>query len=134
MSSFRCTLSLEEQTFPVVHCTYEFSQETSERGRASAKVRSGLITLHLDVPDGDALLAWAADPHKKLSGLLVFEETNRPVAREVLAFEDGFCVSYEEVFVAGSNAAGAYRCVLQISAARLTLNAAEKDSAWAATR
>ena len=134
MSSFRCVLSLADQDFPVVHCAYEFSQATSERGRASAKVRSGIITLHLDVPDGDHLLAWAADPHKKLSGALTFEETNRPMAREVLAFDDGFCVSYEEVFVAGSSAAGAYRCVLQISAAKLTLGAAEKDSAWVQTR
>lgn len=134
MSSFHCTLSLAEQTFPVVHCTYAFSQATSERGRASAKVRSGLITLHLDVPDGDVLLAWAADPHKKRSGTLTFDATDRPIAREVLTFEDAFCVSYEEAFVAGSTTAGAYRCVLHISAARLTLNAAEKDSAWAQTR
>ena len=134
MSSFRCVLSLADQDFPVVHCAYEFSQATSERGRASAKVRSGIITLHLDVPDGDHLLAWAADPHKKLSGALTFEETNRPMAREVLTFDDGFCVSYEEVFVAGSSAAGAYRCVLQISAAKLTLGATEKDSAWVQTR
>lgn len=134
MSSFRCTLTLEDQVFPVVNCAYEFSQATSERGRAVAKVRSGLVTLQLDVPEGDALLAWATDPHKKMSGFLVFEETDRPIAREVLAFEDGFCVSYKEMFVAGSDSAGAYRCLLQISAAKLTLNAAEKDSAWAATR
>jgi len=134
MASFRCILSLAGQDFPVVHCTYEFSQATSERGRVSAKVRSGLITLHLDVPDGDQLLVWAADPHKKHSGYLTFQETDRPIAREVLTFEDGFCVSYAEIFVAGSNAAGAYQCILQISAAKLTLGTAEKDSAWVHTR
>ena len=134
MSSFRCILSLAGQDFPVVHCTYEFSQATSERGRVAAKVRSGLITLHLDVPDGNQLLAWAADPHKKHSGFLTFQQTNRPIAREVLAFEDGFCVAYEEIFVAGSGTAGAYQCILQISAAKLALDAAEKDSAWVQTR
>jgi hypothetical protein len=134
MASFRCILSLDDHSFPVVHCTYKFSQATSERGRVSAKVRSGLITLHLDVPDGDYLLAWAADPHKKLSGILTFQQTNLPIAREVLAFEDGFCVSYEEIFVAGSSVLGAYQCVLHISAAKLILGAAEKDSAWVQTR
>lgn len=134
MASFKCVLSLADQDFPVVHCTYEFSQATNERGRVSAKVRSGLITLHLDVPDGDQLLVWAADPQKKHSGYLTFQETNRPIAREVLTFEDGFCVSYEEIFVAGSNVSGAYRCVLHISAAKLTLGTAEKDSAWVQTR
>jgi hypothetical protein len=134
MASFRCILSVADQEFPVVHCAYEFSQATSERGRVSAKVRSGLITLHLDVPDGDHLLAWAADPHKKLNGSLSFQQTNRPIAREVLTFEDGFCVSYEEIFVAGSGVAGAYQCILHISAAKLTLGAAQKDSAWVQTR
>lgn len=134
MASFRCILSLAGQNLPVVHCAYEFYQTISERGRVSAKVRSGLITLHLDVPDSDLLLAWAADPHKKLNGFLTFQETNRPIAREVLTFEEGFCVSYEEVFVAGSGTVGAYRCMLQISAAKLTLGAAVKDSAWAETR
>ena len=134
MSSFRCILTLPGQDFPVVHCAYEFSQATSERGRATAKVRSGLITMLLDVPESDLLLVWATDPHKKLSGYLLFEETNRPTAREKLTFEDAFCVSYEEVFVAGSNKAGSYRCELQISAAKLLLGTAGQDSNWTQTR
>ncbi len=134
MSSFRCILSLAGQDLPVVLCTYEFEQAVTDRGRATAKVHSGLITLHLDVPDGDELLAWATDPHKKLSGTLTFYQTNQPIAREVLAFEDAFCVSYDEVFQSGAAPQGAYRCILQLSAAKLALNAAEKDSAWAQTR
>lgn len=86
------------------------------------------------MPEGDTLRPWAADPPKKRNGSLVFDETNRPIAREVLTFEDGFCVSYQEIFVAGSGTAGACRCLLQISAAKLTLGAAVKDSAWMQTR
>jgi hypothetical protein len=134
MSSFRSILTLDAQEYPVVHCAYEFSQATSERGRASAKVRSGLLTLNLDVPDSDQLLAWAADPLKKLSGAVIFQETNRPIAREVLTFEDAFCVSYEESFVSGADADGAYRCLLQISAGNLTLGTVAKDNTWAEPR
>jgi hypothetical protein len=134
MSSFRCTLSLADQDFPVVLCNYEFEQATTDRGRATAKVRSGLITLELDVPDSDQLFAWATDPHKKLSGSILFFETNRPIVREKLAFEDAFCVSYDEIFHSGAEPAGAYRCIMQISATKLMLNAAEKDSSWAQSR
>ena len=134
MSSFRCILTLDGQDFPVVLCSYDFEQATTDRGRATAKVRSGLITLHLDVPDGDELLSWANDPHKKMSGYLTFHETDRPVARDVLSFEDGFCVSYDETFQSGDGLEGAYRCILRISAGKLVLNTAEKDSAWAQTR
>jgi len=134
MSSFRCILTTAEGSYPVAQCAYEFAQATTERGRASAKVRSGLLTLQLDVPHTDELLAWAIDPHKKLSGLLTFHETNLPVARENLAFEDGFCVSYDEVFTSGDEPQGAYRCLLQISAGKLLLGTAEKDNTWAQTR
>lgn len=134
MASFLCTLTVDNQDFPVVHCAFDFKQATNERGRVAAKVRSGLITLHLDVPDSDCLVAWAADSHKKLSGHLIFQETNRPVAREKLAFEDGFCVAYEEVFVSGDGADGAYQCTLRISAAKLSLGTVESDNSWTQTR
>lgn len=134
MSSFRCLLVLDEQELPVVRCTYEFSQPTGPRGRVTAKVRSGLINLELDVPHHDLLLAWAADPQKKLSGAVLFLETNRPMLSEQLAFEDAFCVSYNEDFHSGAEPEGAYRCTLQLSATKLILGAVERDNAWAQTR
>lgn len=134
MSSFRGLLTLAGQEFPLVQCSYEFSQATSERGRVTAKVRSGLLVLHLDVPDSDQLLAWAADPNKKLSGSVVFNQTDRPVVSEQLQFEDGFCVAYEEIFQSGAAPEGAYRCTLHISAARLRLGTLTKDNTWVQSR
>lgn len=134
MSSFHGILTLAGQDFPIVRCTYEFSQATGERGRVTAKVRSGMLTLDLDVSESDELLVWAADPNKKLSGYLVFHATDSPVASEKLEFEDGFCVAYDEIFYAGAVSQGAYRCMLQISAAKLTLGMVEKDNTWIQTR
>jgi hypothetical protein len=99
----------------------------NERGRAVARVRSGLLVLHLDVPTSDVLLAWAHDPEKKLSGTLVFHQPDQPLAGETPRFEDGFCVAYEEHFWAGAAPEGAYRCTLHISAANLAVGAAIKD-------
>lgn len=134
MSSFHCLLFLDGQQYPVVHCSYEFTQPAAQRGRATAKVRSGLLGLHLDVPDGDQLLAWACNPLEKKSGQLVFQQIDSPVPSEVLQFAEAFCVSYEEAFMAGSNTAGAYRCALQLTAGQLQLDAVAKDSNWAHTR
>lgn len=134
MSSFRCLLVLDAQEMPVVRCTYEFSQPTGSRGRVAAKVRGGRISLELDVPHHDQLLAWAADPHKKRSGAVLFLETDRPMLSEQLAFTDAFCVAYTEDFDSGAGPEGAYRCTLQLSAAKLALGAVEHDSAWAQTR
>ena len=133
MSSFNAIFHVAGRDYPIVHCAYEFTQFTGERGRVTSKVKSGLLTLVIDVPDGSELLAWAVHPRKKLSGNLIFEATDNPIAREKLVFEDGFCVSYEEVFVSGS-AHGAYRCTLQISAAKLKLGTVTKDNTWVETR
>ncbi|RYF04746.1 MAG: hypothetical protein EOO40_10925 [Deltaproteobacteria bacterium] len=127
-------LLLAGQEFPLVQCSYEFTQAAGERGRVTAKVRSGMLLLHLDVPTSDQLLVWANDPHKKLSGSVVFYQTDRPIVREALTFEDGFCVAYDETFQSGAAPEGAYRCTLHISAARLTLGTVAKDNTWVQTR
>jgi hypothetical protein len=134
MPSFRSLLQLAGQEFALAECTYAFDQATNERGRVVAKVRSGLLVLHLDVPTSDLLLGWANDPHKKLSGTIVFYQTDQPLAGETLRFEDGFCVAYEEYFQSGAAPEGAYHCTLHIAAATLVMGAVAKDNAWLATR
>lgn len=134
MASFRCLLVLDGLEYPVVHCTYEFTQAATGRGRAAAKVRSGLLHLQLDVPPGDKLLAWACAPQHKKSGQLLFHQLDSPIPSELLQFEDALCVGYDETFVAGSDAAGAYRCALRLTAGQLQLDAVAKDSYWAQTR
>lgn len=134
MSSFRCLLLLPGHELPVVQCSYEFSQSTLQRGQPNAGVRSGTINLQLDVPHTDVLLAWAFDAQKKMSGSLVFLQTNQQLVREELTFEDTFCVSYQEIFLESDTGQGAYRCHLQLSASKLVLGASTRDNKWAETR
>jgi hypothetical protein len=60
------------QQYPVVLCTYSFTQATAARGRVNERVRHGLLELVLDVPAGDQLLLWAATPHYPLDGHVSF--------------------------------------------------------------
>jgi hypothetical protein len=84
-------------------------------------VRHGLLHLTLDVPDSDLLLDWAHAPHKPLSGHITFFEPDQRTARETLSFAAGQCVSYQETFVAGDGAAGAYVCQLTLTSDGLTV-------------
>lgn len=43
------------------------------------------------------------------------------MARETVSFQAGQCVSYQEVFEAGADLVGSYRCALTIATPRLTL-------------
>jgi hypothetical protein len=102
-----------------VLCTYSFTQATGARGRVNERVRHGLLELVLDVPAGDQLLLWAATPHRPLDGHVSFYQSSEFMARETVSFKAGECVSYQEVFEAGADLVGSYRCALTIAAPKL---------------
>jgi hypothetical protein len=121
MASFAAELEVDGRTYPVRLCRFEFKQATDARGRTRGKVRHGLVSVVVDVPDDDALLDWANTPAKALAGHVTFYETSQPTARETLSFTAGHCVGYSEVFVSGDGDAGAYRCTLTLSAEKLEI-------------
>jgi hypothetical protein len=121
MASFSAELHVAGTTYPVRHCTYEFTQATSERGRVVAKVRHGLVHLTLDVPADDKLLDWAHAPYKPLAGRVIFYDAKGGSVLETLAWEAGQCVGYQEEFSSGDQNQGAYVCHLTIAAPTLTL-------------
>ncbi|MGI4733903.1 MAG: type VI secretion system tube protein TssD [Janthinobacterium lividum] len=123
MASYSAKLEVDGQTYPVVLCTYSFTQATGARGRANERVRHGLLELVLDVPAGDQLLLWAATPHRPLDGHVSFYQASELMARETVSFKAGECVSYQEVFEAGADLVGSYRCALTIAAPKLELTA-----------
>ena len=85
MASFSAELRVAGRVFPVRHCAYGVHQATQERGRVRAKARTVPVTITLDVPDGDLLLAWAADPQRRHAASLVFKEAAGGAAQETLA-------------------------------------------------
>ena len=116
MASFHAELRLAGTSYRVVRCHHACHQPTDARGRVNAKVRHDLLHLALDVPDSDALLAWAADPFKALAGEVVFYDATWLVAHETIAFAAGQCVGYHESFASGAGRDGAYVCQLSITA------------------
>ncbi len=115
MASFAAELHVAGQSFPVIRCTFGVEQATLQRGRVSAKVRYKPVQLLLDVPEDDTLLAWAAAPHKRQAATILIRNAAGGSVSETLHLQAAYCVSYEEEFVAGSEAAGAYVCHLTLS-------------------
>lgn len=81
----------------------------------SARVRKEPVHVAVAVPDGDTLLAWAADPHKRLAAAVVFKNATGGMALETLVLKAAYCVSYQETFVAGDAQDGAYTAHLVLS-------------------
>lgn len=121
MASYSARLEVNGQVYPVVRCSYGFEQSIDARGRVSERMRHGLLELVLDVPAGDQLLVWAATPHYPLDGQVSFYQVNGLMATETVTFKAGQCIGYQEVFEAGADQVGSYRCSLTIAAAQLAL-------------
>jgi hypothetical protein len=115
MASFSAELHIAGHVFPVTHCHFDVTQATQLRGRVSAKVRYGPVQLVLDVPDGDVLPAWAADPHKRQATAIVFLDATGGQPLETLRLPATYCVAYQEQFSSGDAAGGAYQCFLTLS-------------------
>ncbi|RZK26370.1 MAG: hypothetical protein EOO63_14770 [Hymenobacter sp.] len=115
MASFSAELHVAGHVFPVTHCVFDVTQATQLRGRVSAKVRYGPVQLVLDVPDGDVLPAWAADPHKRQATAIVFLDATGGQPLETLRLPAAYCVAYHEQFVSGDAQGGAYQCTLTLS-------------------
>jgi len=115
MASFSAELHLAGHVFPVTHCHFDVTQATQLRGRVSAKVRYGPVQLVLDVPDGDVLPAWAADPHKQQATAVVFLDATGGQPLETLHLPSAYCVAYQEQFSSGDAVGGAYQCFLTLS-------------------
>lgn len=115
MASFSAQLRVAGHVFPVLRCSYHTSQATDGRGRVATKVRHHPVELLLDVPDSDALLAWAADPHKRQAVEVVFLDPASGSATETLRLDAAYCVGYSESFASGDTGTGAYQCHLTLS-------------------
>jgi hypothetical protein len=115
MASISAELHVAGHVFPVTHCLFDVTQAPQLRGRVSAKVRYGPVQLVLDVPDGDVLPAWAADPHKQQATAVVFLDANGGQPLETLRLPAAYCVAYQEQFISGDAQGGAYQCYLTLS-------------------
>ncbi|HEX8659688.1 MAG TPA: type VI secretion system tube protein TssD [Hymenobacter sp.] len=131
-SSFSAVLVVGGTTFKILTCDYLFYQSTDAMGNAVAKVRSGEIEVVVEGAGDTLLMAWAADPLRKMSGeIIFFQGSQRLAVSEKLAFTDGSCVSYTEV-LEPMNPVCAYMYQIKIVANKLSLNGAAHSNEWPA--
>ena len=65
----------------------------------STKARYGPVHLVLSVPEGDTLLAWAADAQKRQPAQVFFRAGDGGSLVETLELQAAYCVAYHEQFV-----------------------------------
>ena len=128
-ASFSAELHVSNSVFKVLTCRYHLNQPTDPKGRPLAGVRSVQVRITLTGNNYQALTSWAVDPFKALNGYIRFINSTGGTLK-VLAFEQCYCVSYQESFVPQDGVDSAYKFDLGLTAAKLYLDATLHDNQW----
>jgi hypothetical protein len=99
MASFQADITIEGHRYSLLRCEYRLYQEVSSSGKPTSGVRSSTIKILIYGDKDDALLSnWAAEPAKKLGGLINFYSVNSEQVFKFVKFSDAYCVRYVEIF------------------------------------
>jgi len=95
------TLTIENHTYTVMECEYEFTQAVDKTGRPSDRPRGGLINVVIVSPDDTDLTMheWMRDKNTTKDGKILFtvNKDNKDQPKN-LAFKDAYCVRLYEYF------------------------------------
>ena len=99
--ALNATLTVENHSYTVMECEYEFIQAVDITKRPSDSPRGGLINVVIAAPDDSdlALHEWMFDKNKILDGKIVFTVNRDNIDRsKTLAFVDAYCVRLYEYY------------------------------------
>jgi len=100
-------LNVENRTYKIVNCEYEFTQVVDQIGQPCTHPDGGLIHLMIESPDNSDLFMhnWMLNSTERKDGNITFKVVNagKP-STKTLHFKDTHCVGLEECFDTRSDA------------------------------
>jgi hypothetical protein len=94
-------LDIDDKSYYLMECEYEFNQMITATGRPSGKPKGGLINVVLVAPDDtdNTLHEWMRDKDTTKNGKITLRvnKDNR-FASKTINFEDAYCVRLYEYF------------------------------------
>jgi hypothetical protein len=94
-------LHIDNHTYSVMECEYEFTQAVDVTGRPSDRPRGGVINVVLVAPDDSdlSLHEWMRDKDSTKDGTIVLEVNRDAVkALKTIKFEEAYCIRLYEYF------------------------------------
>lgn len=95
------TLRIDNHSYYVMECDYEFSQEVDFTGRPSDRPRGGLINLVISAPDDNDLgfHEWMFDKNLTKDGEIELVINKDSIDKHrIISFKDAYCVRLYEYF------------------------------------
>ncbi len=126
--SFHAKLEIDDASYTLLDCSFDFDQPLDHNGRPSASPRGGIIVLSLEFEKKTDLLTWAISPTETKSGQVVFMKRDSMASLMTLKFSNAYCARLSGYYHAVSNEP--FKLKLKISAEVLTIGDAEYKNNW----
>ncbi|GAB3027219.1 type VI secretion system tube protein TssD [Spirosoma pulveris] len=126
---FTSTLTLGSQKFDVLSFGVSFSRDYDQKGRPSSAVRSGDLSLTIEITQNENLIDTMINAQNKaIDGMVEFWQSGKDGTFRTVDFKNGYITSYKEGFqpAGGTN----FMADISITAEKITIGAAAYDAGW----
>ncbi len=126
--SFKAKLFIDGKEYTVLECTYKLNQPTDEEGKPIGKPKGGQVSLAVESDSNTELFHWMKEPEHTKDGTITFFKRDTMAQEKVLQFTNGFCIDYEENFIADNDSPMVTH--ITISAQQLKLGNEDFNNLW----
>lgn len=96
--SFLAKLELDDKTYNVLECEYDFTQNIDETGKPKGMPYGGEISIRVESTGTPELLNWMLDHNQTKDGKIVFYRRDAMSKLQEVLFKKAFCIKYKEHF------------------------------------
>ena len=96
--SFLAKLELDDKTYNVLECEYDFTQNIDETGKPKGMPYGGEISIRVESTGTPELLNWMLDHNQTKDGKIIFYRRDAMSKLQEVLFKKAFCIKYKEHF------------------------------------
>ena len=126
--SFQAKLEIDNHSYNLLDCTFDFDQELDFNGRPAASPKGGIIIVSLEFDKKTDLLHWAVSPTETKSGQIVFMKHDAMSSLMTLKFTNAYCARLSGYY--NSISTDPFKLKLKISTEVLTIGDVEHKNNW----
>ncbi|MFD2909847.1 type VI secretion system tube protein TssD [Flavobacterium ardleyense] len=126
--SFLAKLEIDGEVMNVLEFQFSVSQDIDKSGKPSADPNGGRFRLVLESTKSTMLFDWMISNNQTKNGKVTFYRRDAVSKMRELQFNEGYCIGYDEVFLAQSNTSMSVEIV--VSAKEVIMNGSKFTRNW----
>ncbi|MCJ1809090.1 type VI secretion system tube protein TssD [Flavobacterium covae] len=126
--SFLAKLELDGNTYNILSCDYNFTQQIDATGKPEGMPQGGEIFIRIESTGKPDFLDWMLDHSQTKNGTITFFRRDAMSKLQELKFEKAYCIFFEEHFTSESKEP--LQISIRIVAKNFDVNGVSHDKKW----